>query len=222
MALRLPRRRLAGLGLLVALAVATVATDTGSAVALVERTLADPTWFALSLVVLYLVRPMLAIPTMAAAAVVGYGYGVWVGIPVALAGTTLSSIPPYLAGRYFRCTDGLLGRLCARGESFFQRTGDTRGVIAARLAPTPSDPTSYAAGLSQVRLRPFLAGTAVGEIHWTALAVVAGASVRELSGGVVPSVTPGIVLLTTLAALAVLAAPAYRAVVERRGGGAGG
>ncbi len=213
---RLPRRQMAGMGLLVLLVAVTFSSAPEPTLGLVERTVSDPAAFALALVGLYLIRPVLAIPTMAAAAVVGYGYGVAVGVPVALLGTTLSSIPPYLAGRYLRCTDGLLGRLCASGEAYFEVTGDVRGVLAARLAPTPSDPISYAAGLSRVRPQPFLVGTVLGELHWTVLAVVAGASVRDLSAGALPSVPMTVIVLTAVAALAVLAGPAYRSALDRR------
>ena len=225
---RVPRQQLVGGGILLLFAVVALVSAPESVLSLIERAVENPLWFALALVVLYLVRPILALPTMAAAAVVGYGYGIAVGIPVALLGTTLSSILPYLVGRHFRSTDGLLGWLCAHGDAYFDVAGDVRGIVAARLAPTPSDPVSYAAGLAQVPLRPFLLGTAIGELHWTILAVVAGASLRELTAGTLPSFSPIVLIAATLAALVVLAGPIHRRVVgishdraERRADGDG-
>lgn len=181
----------------------------------VEGTIEDPVRFAVLLVLLYLFRPILALPTTIAAAIVGFGYGLQLGIPVALLGTTLSAIPPYYVGTALRSESGRLGRWCAAGESYFSVTGDTRGVIAVRLAPTPSDPVSYAAGLSNVRVRPFILGTAIGELHWTVVAVAAGASARELTAGELAITSPLLVLGAAGLATILLAGPLYRQLSER-------
>lgn len=171
----------------------------------------DPVTVGAAIVAAYLLRPLLAAPTTLVAAGVGYVLGP-AGIPVALCGTVLSSCPPYAAGKWFRSERGLLGRWRAGGAAFFDATGEFRGVVAARLAPTPSDPTSYAMGLADVRFRPFLLGTAIGELHWTVLAAGAGWSASHLAGGIVSagSVAPSIVALGAIAGAALVAGPLYR------------
>lgn len=204
------RRQLLGFGVLVAgIAVALLAAPE-TVVEFATPFVDDPVLFAVTLVLIYAIRPLLVLPTMAVAALVGFGYGLAVGIPIALLGTTLSSLPPYFLGRYLRTGEGMLGRWCVAGEDYFTVTGDTRGVVAARIAPVPSDAISYAAGLSRVPPRPFLVGTAIGELHWTILAVVAGASARHVTAGTMDSVSPVIVFIAVIGALVLVAGPLYR------------
>lgn len=169
--------------------------------------LASP-WFPLVLVGLYLLRPLLAWPVVALSALVGYRYGVAVGTPVALAGVVVTSLPAFLVARHADPGDGRLGRLVRGSERFFGATGGLRGVVAARLAPTPAEPVSLAAGAAGVSLSAFVAGTLLGELPWTAVAVLAGASMRRLA--LAPSVDPLVYVAATLAAIVLLAGPAYR------------
>ncbi len=60
-------------------------------------------------------------------------------------------------------------------------TGETRGVLAARLSPVPAEPVSYGAGFARVSPRSFAVGTFIGEIPWVAVEVTAGASLRSLT-----------------------------------------
>lgn len=214
MARRDPRRFGSATGLLIGIGI-LVATGVSAMVApsipLLPTGFDDPALVGAVIVAAYLVRPLLAAPTTLVAAGVGYLLGP-AGIPVALCGTVLSSCPPYVAGKRFGSDRGLLGRWRAGGEAFFDVTGELRGVVAARVAPTPSDPTSYALGLTGVRWRPFLAGTAIGELHWTVLAVSAGWSASHLASGVASagSVAPSIAALGAFAAAALVAGPLYR------------
>ena len=175
-------------------------------------------WFPLILVGLYLLRPLLAWPITAISVLVGYRYGLVVGVPVALAGVVVTSLIPYTAARYLRTDDGWVGRVTAGSERFFGATGDLRGVVAARLAPTPAEPVSAAAGVAGVPVRAFVLGTLLGELPWTLVAVVAGDSMRRfsLAGAVVDA---RLVVAGLLAALLVLARPTYRYVLRRHGPG---
>ena len=190
------------------LAVLAALLAPGAAVAFARSTLYSP-YFPVVLLGLYAVRPLLAWPITALSVVVGFRYGVAIGLPVALAGAVATSLIPYAAARYLRTDVGLLGRVSAGSERFFGATGDLRGVVAARLAPTPAEVISVAAGIARVSVPAFVIGTAIGELPWTLAAVVAGDSMRRLAMDGV-GVDPGLVVAGLLVAGLLLAGPAYR------------
>ncbi|WP_254536286.1 TVP38/TMEM64 family protein [Halomarina litorea] len=173
----------------------------------------DPLAFGLVLVGLALVRPFLAWPVGVLAGLAGYVLGL-AGLPVAFAVVVLTTLPPYLFAWTTRPTEGVLGRAGATGADLFATTGDTRGVLAARLAPVPTDVVSYGAGLARVRFRPFLLGTALGEVPWVVASVVAGSSMERLTA---EGLSAGLPLVAGGAAVAtlLLAGPVY----ERLAGG---
>jgi len=167
---------------------------------------ADPLRFGAALVALALLRPALAWPTTLIAVVVGYGWGL-PGLPVALALIALTRVPPYLLAR--RSADG--GPVASAGARAVDATGDLRGVIVSRLFPAPSDVVSVGLGLSGVPLRPFLLGTAIGELPWALAGVVAGGSIQRLRReGLGAVIEPELLLAAAVAALLLLAGPAYR------------
>ena len=200
-------------GIAVVLAVAGAAAAVTSPKALLAGAAAlsrRPAAFAVAVLGLYLVRPLLAWPISAISILLGYALGP-VAVPVALAGAVVTALPAYAVARWLGHDAGVLARVGDAGAAVRRTTGDLRGVVAVRLAPLPTDPVSYAAGLAGVPLRPYVAGTALGEAPWVTAAVLLGASAGELTtaGAADP------VLLATTVALAVLLAlsgPAYRRV----------
>ncbi|MDH5019600.1 TVP38/TMEM64 family protein [Halobacterium rubrum] len=173
--------------------------------------LASP-WFPAILVGLYAVRPFLAWPISALSLLVGFRYGLAVGVPIALTGAVATSLPAYAAGRYAPVDGRLLGRFSAGSERFFAATGDVRGLVAARFAPTPAEPVSAAAGAGSVGLGSFVVGTVVGELPWVVGTVFVGSGLDALSmtGA---SVSPAFVVAGCVAAAALLGPVAYRRVV---------
>ncbi|WP_435175606.1 TVP38/TMEM64 family protein [Halorussus sp. AFM4] len=210
------RRQAAGLALLAVVAVASLLAGPDYLLGTARRLADRPVAFGALLVGVYLVRPLFAWPTTLVAILAGYAYGPVVGFPVALAGTTGSALLPFLAARYVGAGSGLVGRLADSGERFFAATGDLRGMVASRLAPAPSDPVSAAAGLSGVSTGAFVAGTAVGEVPWTAAAVLAGGSLDRLSTAGLSAVGWELIAAGAAVAVALLAGPAYRAATARR------
>lgn len=210
---RVASRRTLGLALPLVVLAITVAFDHEVVLRAAEATLVSPTRFGAFLVVLYLLRPALGLPTMLVAGVVGYGFGAAVGFPVALLGTTLSSLPPYAVAARLRPAGGPIGRWADFGSAYVDATGDLRGLLAARLAPLPSDAVSYAAGLARVRPGTYLLATAVGELHWTAIAVIAGASTRRLVTAPLDAVPPSVVVLAAAAAVLLVLRPLTRHLV---------
>lgn len=209
-----PRRHLAA-GLLVAGVLALgVVLSPGDAIDHLRGALFSP-WFPLALVGLYLVRPLLAWPITALSVVVGYRYGVAIGLPIALAGAVATSLIPYAFGRRYRDQAGPFAGAVDGSERFFQAAGGLRGLVAVRLAPTPAEPVSIAAGAGRVRLGAFVAGTAIGELPWTIAAVVAGHSLSRLALGGATSVSPWFLVAGVAAAALLLAGPAYRWLRDR-------
>ena len=175
-------------------------------------------WFPLVLVGLYLLRPALAWPITAISVLVGYRYGLAIGLPIALVGAVGTSLLPYAVARRLRTDAGWIGRATAGSERFFSATGGLRGVIAARLAPTPAEAISAAAGVARVPVATFIAGTLVGELPWTVAAVLAGHSMRRYAPADA-SPAPWLVVAGIAIAAVVLARPAYR-FARRRAAGA--
>jgi len=203
------RRQLLGMGCLGAVAAGAAALfSPATIVAQLEHLATHPLQFALALCAVYLVRPFLLWPVSSVAVVLGYLYGPAVALPIAVAGAALSGLPPFLVARYASSEGGLFGSVAATGERLTETVGETRGVLAARLSPIPGDPISYAAGLSNVSVGAFIAGTLVGEVPWALVAVVAGSSMRTLSVTGF-AFSPAAVLAIAALAVIVLAGPVY-------------
>lgn len=127
------------------------------------------------------------------------------GLAVALSGGLLGGLAGFALSRWLgrEAITRLAGARLAR----LDRVANERGfvaVLAARLMPVPPFVfVSYAAGLSGVRLGPYLLGTAVGLVPWSVLYVGIGASVTSIDSwtalvDVVP--TLAVVLLLALSA----------------------
>ena len=208
-----------GLGLAVLLGfvvAASVLSSPGEVLRAIEGLVADPLRFALALVILYSLRPLVAWPLSLVSVLVGYAYGFALGFPVALTGTVGSCLVPFVLARYFRSDVGLVGWVSGTGERFFDATGDVRGVFAARLAPAPADAISYGAGLSGVPASGFVLGTLLGEIPWTVAFVLVGTSMTDFSVREATLDSAAFVIGATLLAVLALAGPAYRYLRARR------
>ena len=207
-------RQLAGISIVAGIAAAAAyASSPGAVLGGVETLTARPLLFAFTLVGLYLARPLLAWPISALSVLLGYLFGPE-AIPVALAGAVLTTLPAYLLARWFNHEVGLLARVGDAGATVRRTTGDLRGVIAVRLAPLPTDPVSYAAGIAGVPFRPYVLGTAIGEGPWVGAAVLLGASMGQLT---TTGLSASPLVFATVVALALLLAvsrPAYRHLSE--------
>lgn len=184
------------------------------ALGVLRTALASP-WFPAVLVGLYAVRPLLGWPISLLSALVGFRYGVVVGVPVALAGAVGTSLLPYFAGRFAPNDGRIFGRFSGGSRRYFDVAGPLRGLVAARLAPTHPEPVSAAAGAGGVSLRAFAAGTLLGEFPWVVGAVVVGSGLDAFTMQAT-AVDPVFLAAGVLAALVVLSPVAYR-VWRRRG-----
>ncbi|GAB3706960.1 TVP38/TMEM64 family protein [Halorubrum pallidum] len=210
---------LATVAVAAAVAVAWIASPsavTGPLTRLADR----PLWFAVALVGLAAVRPVLAWPTTLLSAAAGFGYG-WLGVPVGVALVTATALPPYGLSRTGWTSApgggrvaGAIARVCDAGENLTAVAGSVRTVAAARLLPLPSDAVSLGAGVSGVPLRPFLLGTAIGELPWVLLGVAVGASLDRLAAGDLSVVDPAALVAMASVGVLLLAGPVYRTLNE--------
>lgn len=193
---------------------AAIAVSPAAVLGRAESLSSQPALFLGALCVIYLLRPFVLWPISAVSLLVGYVYGLEVGVPVGLAGAVLTSLPPFVMARYLRTDDGVFGYLGQGGDRLVATTGALRGIVAARLAPLPADAVAYAAGLSNVSVGAMLLGTVLGELPWVFAAVLAGSSMRTLS---LRGLETGLPLVVGAAALSmlVLAGPAYRHLREQ-------
>ncbi len=208
-------RQLIGIAIVGAVAAAAATLSSPKATfESVQLLSARPILLAIVLVGLYLIRPLLAWPISVLSVFLGYLLGPE-AIPIALLGAVGTTLPAYLLARWVGHDVGVLARVGETGATIRRTTGDFRGVIAVRLAPLPTDPISYAAGLAGVPLRPYILGTAVGEAPWVVTAVLIGASMGQLTTAGV-SVSP--LMVVTLLAVSVLFAvsrPAYQRLADQ-------
>ncbi|WP_049928447.1 TVP38/TMEM64 family protein [Halopiger goleimassiliensis] len=222
-------RALVGLALVSSILVAGLLVSPSAVIGTLETLSADPVVFGAVVAALYLVRPLLAWPTTPLAIVAGYGFGVAMGVPIALLGVLVTVTPVFLVARRVMdpgrgstgplSSSGSLGGVIDRAarvtKRYYRTAGPLRGVIASRLAPIPSDVATCAAAASGVQLRYFLAGTAIGELPWTIAAVVVGSSAATITTGGLGDLGLELSVVCGLAAAALLAGPVYRALQTR-------
>ncbi|MFP8958569.1 TVP38/TMEM64 family protein [Natrialbaceae archaeon A-CW3] len=225
MSLPLAARALFGTVLLGVVIVGSVLVSPSASLSLLESVAGDPYRFGLVVAALYAIRPVFAWPTTPLAVVVGYGFGITLGVPIALLGVALTVIPVFLVVHWltessaghsqevaslpFGTTLEWSHRVVTR---YYETAGPLRGVVASRLAPIPSDVATGAAAVSGVRLRHLVLGTVIGEVPWTIAAVVLGASTATLAASVRDTGGLGeygvALAVVCTAAAAVLVAPA--------------
>jgi len=209
---RLEKRQLFGTAALAtAVAVVAVVVSPGRLIREAMHLADHPVYLAGVIVTLYLARPFFAWPTMPLSAFVGFVLGIGYGIPVALMGALVTCLIPYRFAERAGEQGGMFGWLGESGQRIIEVTGETRGVLAARLSPVPADPVSYGAGFAGVSTRAFVVGTFVGEIPWVVVEVIAGASMRSLTlQGLSIEALPQLLVLLGALSVLVLAGPTYR------------
>lgn len=121
------------------------------------------------------------LPRQIPSALAGYGFGVAVGFPLALAGTTIGAIAAYLyaslvGGRAM--TWPIAGRRIARGTRVLRGAPFTT-ILAVRLLPVGSNlATNLAAGLLRLPLIPFAAASTLGFAPQTLVFALVGKGLR--------------------------------------------
>lgn len=122
---------------------------------------AAPTVFIL----LYAAVTLVPLPKNVLTAVAGLLFGLVQGIIVVLLGALLGALAAFGLGRVLgrAAVERITGARVARVEALLNRHG-LLAVLGVRLVPVlPFTAINYAAGLTAVRLRDYLIGTALGD-----------------------------------------------------------
>ncbi|GAA1231870.1 hypothetical protein GCM10009665_22650 [Kitasatospora nipponensis] len=158
-------------------------------------------WRAPAFAVLFALGTLAFVPKPALSVAAGVLFGTERGLPLAVLGTTAGAALAFGLGRGLgrRALRPLLrGRALTALDRRLTEQG-FRSVLLLRLVPgVPFQAINLGAALSGVRLRPFLAGTALGVLPGTAAYVVAGASAGSPGSPAFLAATAAIVLMALL------------------------
>lgn len=138
----------------------------GNAAALREYILSFGFWAPLVSALLMILQSLAApLPAFALAIVNGLAFGLLWGTLLTVGSASLAAALSFGIARVLGrgAVEALVGeRMLARADRFFARWG-ARAVLIARLIPLVSfDVVSYAAGLTRLRVWPFLLATVLG------------------------------------------------------------
>lgn len=172
-------------------------------------------WGPALFVVLYAVTSLAPVPKAVLSVLGGLLFGVVAGVALVVVGAMLGAVASFAIGRTLgrEAVERLTGARVARVDELLTRRG-LWSVVAVRLVPfIPFTVVNYAAGLTAVRWRDYLLGTAVGILPGTTAYVTVGA---EAYAGWSPALVASLGLLALLSVGGLLVARRSR----RSGGGA--
>jgi uncharacterized membrane protein YdjX (TVP38/TMEM64 family) len=128
-------------------------------------------------VLLYALVTLVPLPKNVLSVIAGLFFGLTEGTVIVLLGALLGALTAFGLGRVLgrEAVERLTGRRVARVDGLLSRHG-LLAVLAVRLVPVlPFTAINYAAGLTAVRNRDYLVGTALGIIPGTIAYVSLGA-----------------------------------------------
>ena len=128
-------------------------------------------------VLVYAAATLAPLPKNVLAAVAGLLFGLVVGVAVVFLAALLGAVAAFALGRVLgrEAVERLTGTRVARVDALLRRRG-LLSVLVVRLVPVlPFTAINYAAGLTAVRTRDYLLGTALGIIPGTIAYVALGA-----------------------------------------------
>lgn len=138
----------------------------------------DLGWTALpGFVVFYAAATLLPLPKSVCTIAGGAIFGFWPGLIVVLIGATVGSTAAFIGARWLgrRSIRGLTVDRVRRLDAQIGRRGFVT-VLVARLVPiVPFTTVNYLFGLTAVRLRSYVAATAIGIIPGTVVYIAVGA-----------------------------------------------
>lgn len=155
-------------------------------------------------------------PRSALSVLVGALAGFWAGLALVVVGGLLGGLGGFVVSRWLG--RGAVVRLAGtRLERLEDRLVQRAfmAVVAARVMPVvPFMLVSYAAGLSSLRLLPYMLGTGVGLLPGSVLYVGLGASITLVTPWLIPA--PIALLVGGLLLLGLLAGAVRRRRIDRR------
>jgi uncharacterized membrane protein YdjX (TVP38/TMEM64 family) len=174
-------------------------------------------WAPLVFVLGYAAITLLPLPKNVLSVAAGLLFGLAEGVAVVLPGAVLGAVAAFGLGRALGrgAVERFTGVRVARVDAALARRGVV-AVLVSRLIPVlPFTGINYAAGLTAVRFRDFLLGTAIGVVPGTVAYVAVGAY------GTSPTSRPFLAAVAALLALSLGGTwwVARRRRVSERGGG---
>ncbi len=157
-------------------------------------------------VVIFAVATLAPLPKNVLAVVAGFLFGLIVGVGIVLLAALLGALTAFGLGRVLGrdAVERIPGIRVARVDALLRRRG-LLAVLAVRLVPVlPFTAINYAAGLTAVRTRDYVIGTALGIIPGTVAYVALG------TYGTSPGSWPFILAVLALVALTASGAAAAR------------
>jgi uncharacterized membrane protein YdjX (TVP38/TMEM64 family) len=128
-------------------------------------------------VLLYAAVTLLPLPKNVITAVAGLLFGLVDGVLLVLPGAMLGALAAFGLGRWLGrdAVERFTGTRVARVDALLARRGLV-AILVSRLVPVlPFTGINYAAGLTAIRLRDFVLGTAIGIVPGTVAYVALGA-----------------------------------------------
>lgn len=174
--------RLVGLSLFLLVVAAVAVLGGAESLRAVIDDLAGGGWAGVaSFVALYALATVMLVPGSLSTVVAGALYGTVLGAAVSVAGATLGASVAYAIARSVgrRPARALVGCRGARLDAWLAER-QLRTTVVLRLLPVvPFNLLNYGAGLSPVRPRPYVAGTALGIGPGALMAASVGSSARQ-------------------------------------------
>lgn len=210
---RSPRARLAILAvLLVGGAVAAIAVGGPSRDGIEDAVRSTGVAGPLVFIGLYIALTVMLVPGTLLTATGGVLFGVALGTVLSLVSATIAATICFLIGRRLgrEQVEQIAGKRVGELDDWIARNGFA-AVLYVRLIPlVPFNALNYAAGVSAVDLRSYVAATAVGIIPGTFAYTALGGSFDEPAS---PAFLAAVALIVVLA----VAAPIVQRIARRRG-----
>ena len=208
-----PRARLALLGLLLALATAAGILFAGDSRGSSSNTIdaAGPLG-PVAFVVVYVVLTVLFFPGAILTAASGAAFGAALGTVLAVIGATIGASGAFLIGRRAgrEQVEQIAGRRIRTIDSWLARRGFL-AVLYLRLIPViPFNALNYAAGVTAVRTRDYVPGTALGVIPGAFAYAALGSSLGDPT-------SPEFIAALALVILLAVGAPLVQRWLQARG-----
>lgn len=160
-------------------------------------------WAPLVYVGLYVLATVFLLPGTPFTVAAGVVFGPWLGLGVVLLGATLGATGSFLVGRVVG-RDAVV-QLAGRRVRAIDRTLERNGllsVLVVRLIPLfPFNVLNLVCGVTGLKLRDYVIGTAVGIIPGTALLVLAGGSIDDPTSPMFVGSVAGFVALAVVTGL---------------------
>ncbi len=160
-------------------------------------------WAPLVYVGLYVVATVFLLPGTPFTVAAGVVFGPWLGLGVVLIGATLGATGSFLVGRAVGrdAVVQLTGRRVRAIDRALERNGLV-SVLIMRLIPLfPFNVLNLVCGVTGLKLRDYIVGTAVGIIPGTALLVVAGGSIDDPTSPLFIGSVTGFIALAVVTSL---------------------